>query len=343
MISKKNSKKKIKALVLFSGGLDSLLVVKILEKQGLEVTGICFSSVFFGAEKAQKIAEVNNIKLVTKNFSEDILNLVKSPPHGLGKNMNPCVDCHAKMFQRANEFATKNGYSFLASGEVLGQRPFSQNKQALLKVSETAGLEILRPLSAKLLSETEIEKTGLVDRNKLFGIQGRQRNKQLKLAKKLGVKEFEAPAGGCLLTDPGFSLRLKKALNEFSEITFNDLELLKWGRVYWKKLKNQEKPVLVVIGRHKDDNEVLEKIFSPKTDLLFKPKDIPGPNVLIRFFEDIKDFQDQEIEIEIPKEKPELETIEIYKNKTEMLKSVLSLTGWYITKARDRKIIFTKK
>jgi tRNA U34 2-thiouridine synthase MnmA/TrmU len=334
---------KNRGLVLFSGGLDSLLAVKILEKQGLEITGICFSSVFFGAEKVQKIAEVNNIKLIIKNFSEDILNLVKNPPHGLGKNMNPCIDCHAKMFQRANEFASENGYSFLASGEVLGQRPFSQNKQALLKVSEIAGLEILRPLSAKLLPETEIEKTGVVSRNDLLGIQGRQRNKQLKLAKELGVKEFEAPAGGCLLTDPGFSLRLKEALNEFSEITFEDLELLKWGRVYWTKLKNQEKPVLMVIGRHENDNETLEKLFSPKNDILFNPKDIPGPNVLIRFFEDIKDSQNQEIKAKIPKEKPELETIEIYKNKTEMLKSVLSLTGWYITKARDKKIIFTKK
>ncbi len=337
------NKNKIKGLVLFSGGLDSLLAIKILEKQGLKITGICFSSVFFGEKKAQKIAKINKIELVTENFSEDILYLVKNPSQGLGKNMNPCIDCHAKMFQRANAFALKNGYSFLASGEVLGQRPFSQNKQGLLKVSKIANVEILRPLSAKLLPETEIEKRGLVDRDKLFDIHGRQRNRQLELAAELKIENFETPAGGCLLTDPVFSLRLKNGINEFSGINFKDVELLKWGRAYWLKLENQVKSVLAVIGRNKDDNETLEKLFSPKNDLLFKPKDIPGPNVLIRFLEDIKGFKNQAIEIKIPKEKPILEEIEIYKSKKEILNSVLKLTGWYITKARKKKIIFINK
>ena len=156
-------KKKIKALVLFSGGLDSILAVKILEDQGIEVAGIYFESIFFGAEKAKEIAKKNDIKLFVEDFNQEILGSVKNSAHGLGKNMNPCIDCHATMVILAGEFAQKNGYDFLASGEVLGQRPFSQNKQALSKVVEIGEREILRTLSAKLLLETEVEKTGLVD------------------------------------------------------------------------------------------------------------------------------------------------------------------------------------
>lgn len=219
-------KRKAKALVLFSGGLDSVLAVKILEKQGIKVAGICFASSFFGAEKAQKIARENGLELFVEDFNKDILNLVKNPQHGLGKNMNPCIDCHFAMLGRAKKVAREHAYDFLASGEVLGQRPFSQNKQALLKVAENVEGDILRPLSAKLLPETKMEKEGLVDRKQLLDIQGRQRNRQIKLAKDLKIKKFESPAGGCLLTDPTFGKRLKKALAEFSEISEKDVELL---------------------------------------------------------------------------------------------------------------------
>lgn len=332
--------KKIKGLVLFSGGLDSVLALKILEKQGIEMAGIFFSSSFFGAKKAKNIAKSNKIKLFVENFNEDILNLVKNPVHGLGKNMNPCIDCHARMFQKAQEFADKKGYDFLASGEVLGQRPFSQNKQALLEVAKTAGGEILRPLSAKLLAETKPEKEGLVNRKKLLDIQGRQRSRQMELAKKLGIKKFETPAGGCLLTDPEFSKRLEKALNEFSGINCGDVELLKWGRVYWVKLKNQEKSVLVVVGRHKEDNDNLESLFLKEKDLLLKPKDVKGPNVLIRFFDKKIDFENREVQIEVPKEKPDSLDGKSFENESEMLTETIELAGWYIKKSRGSRITF---
>ncbi len=334
--------KKIKALVLFSGGLDSILAVKLLEKQGIEVAGICFSSNFFGAEKAREIATANRIKLFVEDFSLDILNLVKNPPHGLGKNMNPCVDCHARMFRRAREFANKKGYDFLASGEVLGQRPFSQNKQALVEVAKTAGEELLRPLSAKLLPETEMEKRGLVDREQLLDLQGRQRNPQSELAEKFGIKEFEAPAGGCLLTDPAFGKRLEKALEEFPEMDCLDVELLKNGRVYWAKLKDCQNSILVVIGRDKDENQRLEELFIEK-DFLLKPKNVMGPNVLVRSFGCDLNFDQKEIEIKVPKEKPAELIDQNFSDEIELFEGIGILAGWYIKKARGEKVKFLVK
>ncbi len=331
--------KKIKALVLFSGGLDSLLATKILEKQGIEVAGICFSSNFFGAKKAQRIAKANGIKLFAEDFSRDILSLVKNPPHGLGKNMNPCIDCHSTMFKRAREFADQNGFDFLASGEVLGQRPFSQNKVALMEVSKTAGEELLRPLSAKLLSETEMERKGWVDRAQLLDLQGRQRNRQFELAKELGIKEFEAPAGGCLLTDPVFGKRLKKAIENFPKLEERDVELLKYGRVYWLKLKKSENSILVVIGRNKEDNENLEKLLVKK-DFLLKPKEVMGPNVLIRDFEINLKFEVDSVVADILEEKPMGLDGKIFDSEVKMFGDIAILAGWYVKKARGDKVEF---
>jgi len=331
--------KKIKALVLFSGGLDSLLAVKVLEKQGIETAGICFSSNFFGAEKAKGIANLNNITLFVEDFKNDILELVKNPPHGLGKNMNPCIDCHAAMFKRAQKFANRKSFDFLASGEVLGQRPFSQNKQALAEIRKTVGIDLLRPLSAKLLPETEMEKSGMVDRKELLDLQGRQRNRQLELVKKFGIREFETPAGGCLLTDPAFGKRLQQALNKFSEIATKDVELLKYGRIYWARIKNQENPILIVIGRNKEDNNSLEKLFSEK-DFILKPLDIAGPNILIRMFGNKLTFLEKDLEVEVLEEDSAKLDGKIFDNEFELLQEVVKVGGWYIKKARGERVKF---
>jgi len=331
--------KKIKALVLFSGGLDSVLAVKLLEKQGIETAGICFSSNFFGAEKARKIAKANGIKLFVEDFGQDILDLVKNPPHGLGKNMNPCIDCHSVMFKRARAFANQNGFDFLASGEILGQRPFSQNRIALMEVSKTVGEELLRPLSAKLLPETEIEKKGWVNRSQLLNLQGRQRNRQFELAEKLGIKEFEAPAGGCLLTDPDFGKRLEKAIEEFPELREKDVELLKFGRIYWLKLKEGKNSILVVIGRNKEDNENLENLLVEK-DFLLKPKGVMGPNVLVRGFGVDLEFGADLIEVNVSDEKAMELDGKIFDNEIEMFKDIAILAGWYIKKVRGGKVEF---
>jgi len=331
---------KIKAVVLFSGGLDSLLTIKVLESQGTEVVGVCFYSVFFDANKAEKIAKKNKIKLHKVDFNKEILNLVKNPQHGLGKNMNPCIDCHATMFKLANKFAEENGYDFLASGEVLGQRPFSQNKRALEEVLKTAGVEILRPLSAKLLPETEIEKKGLIDREKLLDFQGRQRNRQIALAKKLGIKDFESPAGGCLLTEPEFSKKLKQGLNNFYEITCSDVELFKRGRIYWLKIKKEKQKVLVVVGRNKEDNDYLEEL-AIENDFLIKPKNFKGPTALVRIFNDKKiKFNDKKIKLNIAtSEPPRLEEV-IFEDDYQVLQKVAELSGWYITSARGKEVQF---
>jgi len=188
---------KIRALLLFSGGLDSLLAAEILREQNVEVEGICFTSNFFTCAKAEEEARKIGIKLHTVNISKQILDLVKKPPHGHGKNLNPCIDCHGLMIKTAGEFLkgkkNKQGFDFLASGEVLGQRPFSQNSQTLRTVSKIGKVSILRPLTAKNLDPTEMEEKGLVEREKLGKISGRGREEQIKWAQNLGIKNYPSP------------------------------------------------------------------------------------------------------------------------------------------------------
>lgn len=258
-----------------------MLAAKILESQNITVEGLCFTSNFFDGAKAKKAAEANGIKLRTKDISEEMVKLVKNPQRGFGKNMNPCVDCHTLMIKLAAEIAEKNGFDFVATGEVLGQRPFSQNRQALKEVQKKSGGEVLRPLTAKLLEETSMEKKGLVNREKLLDIQGRSREKQNNLIKEFGIKEYESPGGGCLLTDPGFSGRLSKALQMVPDLKTEGIELLKKGRIYWFKLKGS--PVLLVIGRDKEENGQLRKS-TKKGDLLIYPEDLKGPVSLLRIF-----------------------------------------------------------
>lgn len=270
-----------KAIVLLSGGLDSMLAVKVLQAQNIEVEGVCFESNFFSADKAKSAAEQIGIKLNIIDTKNEILTLVKNPPSGYGKNMNPCLDCHALMVRTAWGKLGKN-FDMIATGEVLGQRPFSQNKDALARVQKLAGVNILRPLSAKLLPETEYEKKGLVNRGRLLNIFGRTRDKQFELAKKFGIKEYPSPAGGCLLTDPGFSQRLNKLLDNWPNCEPKDIELLKYGRIEWLNLKVEPKcKALLVIGRNAKDNEVLEKL-AQTNDIVIILKEIPGPTTLMR-------------------------------------------------------------
>ena len=246
---------KTKAIVLMSGGLDSMLAAKLLLAQGIEVTGVCFESNFYGCARAKKAAEQIGIELKVVDISKEMLELVKNPPSGYGKHLNPCLDCHALMARMAggltspqssslNEFGTGSsqgegavGYDVIATGEVLGQRPFSQTRPSLQRVEKLAGREILRPLSAKLLPETEAEKNGLVNRGKLLDIRGRNRERQMELAKKFKIKEYPNPAGGCLLTDEIFCERLMKMLDYWPECTPCDVELLRWGRVLWLRTR----------------------------------------------------------------------------------------------------------
>jgi tRNA U34 2-thiouridine synthase MnmA/TrmU len=229
-----------KALVVFSGGLDSILAVKVLEEQGIEVTGLSFDSYFFDTEESKKTAEQLGINLITKDISEKQLDTVKNPQYGHGSALNPCIDCHGLMFRVAGELAELVGkgkkFDFIATGEVLGQRPFSQNSEALKKVEKLAGVDILRPLSAKLLPKTSYEEEGLVDRNKLLDISGKSRRRQLELVEKYGVEYFPSPAGGCRLTENEFGVKVKQLLENDGknrELGKVDFELLRIGRHHW--------------------------------------------------------------------------------------------------------------
>jgi len=269
--------KKNKALVLFSGGLDSILVVKILEKQGIKVKALSFKSYFFSVDQAEKSAEENDIDLMIVDFSKEHLDLVKNPKYGYGKEFNPCIDCHLLMLKKAKEVMKKNKFSFVATGEVLGQRPMSQNKKALNLIKKESSLNgyLLRPLSAKLLEETIPEKKGIIDRESLFDFSGKQRKSQMRLAKKLGIKKYPNPAGGCLLTDSEFGERLKDLFENCFNCDGNDIKLLKYGRHFWRE------KFLIIVGRDEKENKKIKKIAREK-DVVVEMKEYPGPATLIR-------------------------------------------------------------
>jgi len=338
---------KTKALVLLSGGLDSMLAVKLLQLQGVEVVGICFESNFFNADKARIAAEKLGIEIKVEDIREDELELVKNPPNGYGKNLNPCIDCHGLMIRKTNEILEKEGFDIIATGEVSGQRPFSQNKNNLDLVQKIAGVEVLRPLSAKNLEETEYEKKGLVDRKKLLDINGRSRERQMELAKKYGIKDYPTPAGGCILTDPEFSQRLLKMLEYWPDCTPLDAELLKHGRVFWLKLKDN-KNILLVIGRHEEDNKALERL-AQKGDIMLELKEKTGPLAVVR----ISNFRpyaeasvgrqfpilnNNYLEINIP-ERLKMSELNLGEEKEfeEILNIACLFTGYYSTKARGKK------
>jgi len=290
----------VTALVVFSGGLDSILAVRVLEEQNIKVTGLSFDSYFFDSEEAKKTAEQLGVNLIIKDISELQLDTVKNPQYGHGSALNPCIDCHGLMFRVAGEFAglkDKNGKKFdiIATGEVLGQRPFSQNSEALKKVEKLAGVDVLRPLSAKLLPETIYEKQGLVDREKLLDISGKSRKRQLELVKKYGVEYFPSPAGGCRLTENEFGLKVKQLLDndgQVRELTKVDFELLRMGRHYWLPQNTKHKiqntrhkmqdtnKIHIILGKNYEENEQLKNL-AQLDDILIELKDLMGPTALI--------------------------------------------------------------
>jgi len=271
-------KDKIKAVALFSGGLDSILAVKLIQEQGIEVKGINFKTPFFGLDEAFVIAKDLNINLEIIDITEELLKILKKPKYGLGKNMNPCIDCHALMFKKAGEYMDKIGASFILSGEVLGERPMSQNRNSLNIIERESGFEgrILRPLSALLLAEIIPEKEGLVDRNKLLDISGRSRKRQMELAAKMGIKDYPSPAGGCKLTEPAFSKRLRDLFFTQESFSIEEIELLKLGRHF-----RLNKDIKLIVGRNKEENEQLQNFFQ-EGDFLFKAKNLKGPVSLLK-------------------------------------------------------------
>lgn len=263
----------VKALGLLSGGLDSRLAVCVLKDQGIDVHAVVFDSPFFNPKPAKTAAKDLGIHLYVVNFTENIVQLLKDPPHGFGSCMNPCIDCHAAMLNYAGKMMAEKGFDFLFTGEVLNQRPMSQNRDSLGVVardSEYADF-ILRPLSAQLLPETKVEIAGLVDRSKLLSLHGRSRKPQFALAKQYGITDYPSPAGGCRLTEPNYSRRLAELKDHEGLDDARDFVKLRYGRHF--RLSEGTKYIL---GRDREDNDILEKLALPG-DYVLRVKDVAGP------------------------------------------------------------------
>ncbi len=269
----------MKALALLSGGLDSTLAIKVVVEQGIDVVAVNFYTPFCLCNRrdsckhqARRVAEEFGKELKVINLSSQYLEIVKNPKHGYGKNLNPCIDCRILMLKNAKKLMEEKGASFVITGEVLGQRPMSQYLAALRMIEREGGLDglVLRPLSAKLLPLSIPEKEGWVNREKLLKIRGRSRKPQIDLADKYGIRNYPCPAGGCLLTDRGFAQRMKD-LMAHSEITLNDIELLKTGRHFRFSFKTK-----LVVGRNKKENERLLRLANTD-DICFEPVEVKGP------------------------------------------------------------------
>ncbi|AOR22582.1 DUF814 domain-containing protein [Clostridium taeniosporum] len=266
-----------KALAMISGGLDSILAAKLIKDQGIEVIGICFKSYFFNEENAKRMTKQIGIKLEVIDFSEEHFELVRNPKHGWGKNMNPCIDCHSMMMNYSGKLLEQFNADFIITGEVLNQRPMSQNRQALNIVKKESGYsdKILRPLCAKNLNPTQMEIDGLVDREKLLKISGRSRTVQMELAETWGIKDYPSPAGGCKLTEPNYSIRLRELVNRKSNVTQRDIDFLKYGRHFITPNN-----VKIIVSRTAEEGEELKKILT-KEDLVFLTSKFNGAMVII--------------------------------------------------------------
>ena len=269
------------ALALFSGGLDSILAIKVLQEQGLRVLGLHFVSPFFGKPHLRKHwREVYGIEAVNVDIRRAYLDMLTRPTHGYGKHLNPCVDCKILMLAHARTLLPKYGASFLVTGEVLGQRPMSQRGDALNLIRKSAGVKelLLRPLSAQKLGPTPMEESGLVDRALLPGIWGRGRKDQLALAAHFGITIIPTPAGGCNLAEAEPAARYLPILKNLADPGPRDFDLSHLGRQYWAG------GYWLSIGRNMRDNETLEAALRP-TDILFRLRDLPGPLALGRQYE----------------------------------------------------------
>lgn len=270
----------MKAIALFSGGLDSTLAAKLIIDQGIEVIA-CNINTGFGSTKDRLAHMKNMCQQIGAEFrsvdirDEYIREVLFTPKYGYGKNFNPCIDCHAKMFEVAKRLMEEWGASFLISGEVLGQRPMSQNSDSLQKVLNLSNCEglLLRPMCAKSLAPTIPEIEGWVDREKLENISGRNRERQMELADQFGLKDYEAPGGGCLLTDENFSNKIRDFIAH-DTFSVEDIPTIKYGR----QLRLPDKAKLI-IGRNAEDNEILKGVNNAK--YLHVTTELVGPHAMI--------------------------------------------------------------
>jgi Predicted tRNA(5-methylaminomethyl-2-thiouridylate) methyltransferase, contains the PP-loop ATPase domain len=273
-----------KAVALLSGGLDSTLAVKLMIDQGIDVTAVHFTSVFCNCSPkksgckmhAHKVAEEFSVPIHVIHKGMDYIKMVENPPHGYGSAMNACIDCRIYMLRKVKEMMPDWSASFVITGEVLGQRPMSQQRHTIRLIEKESGLKdlILRPLSAQHFEPTLPEREGIVDRNKLLNISGRSRKQQFALAEDLGVTDYPCPAGGCLLTDKVIAARLRDLFSSVPDYTQTDLLLLTIGRHF--RLSNN---LRIILGRTKDENERLVQL-AKQGQMIYAPENFRGPTAL---------------------------------------------------------------
>jgi len=305
-----------KAIGLLSGGLDSTLAVKLILDQGIEVEALNYVTPFCtcnrtGKCEAQHVAETFGIPCKTVVLTEDFFQVIREPKYGYGSGMNPCLDCRILMFLRARKRMEETGAAFVFTGEVLGQRPMSQHLQAMRIIERESGLEgrLLRPLSARRLQSTIAEKEGLVDRRKLLALQGRSRKPQIDLAEKRGIVDYPCPAGGCMLTDPGFARRMRDLVGFHLGFNLNDINLLKVGRHF--RLSARTK---AVVGRNEEENRRLLSLVR-QGDSLFEvdgcgsPVGEEGVRLAAAITARYSDSQDDEVEVHYGTEYGALEQV----------------------------------
>ncbi len=273
-----------KAIALLSGGLDSTLAVLIVKSLGVDVTAVTFLT-HFGCDISDNSSCSQNpfpaagkfgFKVKLCHLADKFIDIVKNPKFGHGKNMNPCIDCRILMLREAGELMRLTGADFVVTGEVLGQRPMSQRRETFPLIDREAGLvgKVLRPLSAKLLPETEAQKNGLIDREELFDIYGRSRKPQMKLARDFDLTDYPNPAGGCLLTEPNYAWRLRELLRSNPNPAIRDLNLLRAGRHF------RVGGATIIAGRNEADNNRIEAL-AAQEDLLLRAEGCGSPAVLV--------------------------------------------------------------
>ncbi|MEZ5359559.1 MAG: hypothetical protein R3F48_12140 [Candidatus Zixiibacteriota bacterium] len=278
--------KKGHGIALFSGGLDSALAVLLIRRQGIEVTALSFMN-HFGCDMDDRsscgsnpfpVAEQFGFTVKLMHLGQKFVNIVRNPKYGHGKNMNPCIDCRILMLTEAKHFMEMVGADFVFTGEVIGQRPMSQHRAQMEIVQRDAGLEgrLVRPLCAKLLPETEPERLGIIDREKLEAINGRSRRRQMELADQFGLEDYPTPAAGCLLTDKGYSARLRDYFSHCELVDFTELNLLKIGRHF--RVNDRLK---VIVGRNEAENDKIEK-YCKTGEWLFEARDANSPITIIK-------------------------------------------------------------
>ena len=279
------SEEKKKVVALLSGGLDSQLAVKMMQKQGFEVSAVAIKTPFCDFDcgrgcgfEIRERADDLNVNLKTVYLGDEYIEMLKHPKHGIGAGFNPCVDCRTMMFDAAKKHMEEIGAEFIISGEVLGQRPMSQHAPSLHIIENESNLKgkIVRPLSAGLLPPSDAEKDGLIKRENLGMIRGRQRKIQIKMAKEYGIENPPNAGGGCLLTEPQFGIKAKDLFSHTENPTINDIDLLKIGRHF--RLDEETK---FIVGRNKDENEMIKAIALPG-DILLEAKDFVGPVSILR-------------------------------------------------------------